>query len=57
MKYNGMTVMAVGKMSDYETLSGDKKFFIGEIIRLPDIASDNHMANEIYNEVNKGVFI
>jgi hypothetical protein len=52
-----MTVMAVGKMSDYETLSGEKKFFIGELIRLPDIANDSHMANEIYKEITKGVFI
>ena len=52
-----MTIMAIGKLSDYENLSGEKKFFIGELIRLPDIASDNQMANEIYKEISKGVYI
>ena len=57
LKYNGMTVMTIGKLSDYETTSGEKQFFIGDVVRLPDLVDDNHMATEIYNEIKKGVYI
>ena len=57
LRYNGMTVMTIGKLSDYETTSGEKQFFIGDIVRLPDLVDDNHMATEIYNEIKKGVYI
>ena len=56
LKYNGMTVMATGKLSDYIS-EGEPHFFLGQLIRIPDLAHDNHMANEIYNELLKGVFI
>lgn len=56
IKYNGMTVMAVGKISDY-IIAGEPHFFIGKIIRLPDIKEDSHIANDIYNEITKGVYI
>lgn len=56
LKYNGMTVMATGKLSDYIS-TGEPHFFLGQLIRIPDLAHDNHMANEIYNELLKGVFI
>ena len=55
IKYNGMTIMKVGQLSDY--LLGEDNFYKGKIIRLPDIKLDGHMAFEIYNELNKGVYL
>ena len=54
MKYNGMTIMKIGKLTDY-TL-GEDKFYKGQLIRL-NINIDSHMAYEIYNELNKGVYL
>ena len=54
MKYNGMTIMKIGKLTDY--LSGEDKFYKGQLIRL-NINVDSHMAYEIYNELNKGVYL
>ena len=56
IKYNGMTIMKVGQLSDY-TL-GEDNFYKGQLIRLPDyVKIDGHMAFEIYNELNKGVYL
>ena len=52
MKYNGMTIMMIGKLTAY--LLGEDKFYKGQLIRL-NIHVDSHMAYEIYNELNKGV--
>ena len=54
MKYNGMTIMKIGKLTDY--LLGEDKFYKGQLIRL-NINIDSHMAYEIYNELNKGVYL
>ena len=54
MKYNGMTIMKIGKITDY--LLGEDKFYKGQLIRL-NIKVDIHMAYEIYNELNKGVYL
>ena len=55
IKYNGMTIMKIGKLNDY--LLGEDKFYKGQLIRLPDVKIDGHMAFEIYNELNKGVYL
>ena len=56
IKYNGMTIMKVGQLSDY-TL-GEDNFYKGQLIRLPAyVKIDGHMAFEIYNELNKGVYL
>ena len=55
IKYNGMTIMKVGQLNDY--LLGEDNFYKGKIIRLPDVKLDGHMAFEIYNELNKGVYL
>ena len=54
MKYNGMTIMKIGKLTDY--LLGEDNFYKGQLIRL-NIKVDSHMAYEIYNELNKGVYL
>ena len=55
IKYNGMTIMKVGKLTDYSL--GEDKFYKGQLIRLSDVRIDGHMAFEIYNELNKGVYL
>lgn len=49
--YNGMTIMNIG------TINGLTGFVKGQIIRLNDLNEDNHMANVIYEEINKGVYL
>ena len=55
IKYNGMTIMKTGKLSDYSL--GEDNFYKGKLIRLPDVKLDSHVAYEIYNELNKGVYL
>ena len=55
IKYNGMTIMKVGQLNNY--LLGEDNFYKGRLIRLPDVRIDGHMAFEIYNELNKGVYL
>ena len=54
MKYNGMTIMKIAKLNEY--LLGEDNFYKGQLIRL-NIKVDSHMAYEIYNELNKGVYL
>ena len=54
IKYNGMTIMKIGHIKDY--LLGKDNFYKGQLIRL-NIKVDSHMAYEIYNELNKGVYL
>ena len=57
IEYDGMTIMKIDNLSNYSTTSDfDYAFIRGDIIRLP-INGDSHMANEIYNEVKKGLHI
>ena len=53
IKYNGMTIMAVGKLIDYATAGGYLK---GKMIRLLDLGDDSHIAQAIYEEVDKGFY-
>ena len=56
IKYNGMTIMKVCQLSDYKL--GEDNFYKGQLIRLPEyVKIDGHMAFEIYNELNKGVYL
>ena len=54
IKYNGMTVMKVGKLNEYQL--GEGNFYKGQLIRL-NLHVDSHMAYEIYNELVKGVYL
>ena len=55
IKYNGMTIMRIGKLTDY--LLGEDIFYKGQLIRLSDVKLDGHIVFEIYNELNKGVYL
>lgn len=64
--WNGMTVMAIGKISDYisnswtcqindNTFINDKGYVKGQLIRI-DIDDDYHKVTQIADELNKGVY-
>ena len=64
--WNGMTVMAIGKIADYinnswtckindNTYVNDKGYIKGQLIRI-DIADDYHAVAQIADELNKGVY-
>ena len=56
IKYNGMTVMVIGKMQDY--IQAASSYIKGQLIRLePDMGEDYHIINTIAGELNKGVYI
>lgn len=55
IKYNGMTVMRIGKIVDY--IKNEPTFIKGKIIRFENLEDDYHLAKSIAQEINKGVFI
>lgn len=54
IKYNGMTIMRIGKISEF--LQEDYSYIKGQLIRL-EIGDDTNYLNQIANEINKGVYI
>ena len=64
--YNGMTVMAIGKIKDYINNTWSYKnykieifskgYIKGKIIRMQDLEDEYHLVKEIANEINKGVY-
>lgn len=58
IKYEGMTVMVVGKIRDY-IVGGKLSFIKGRIIRIDDetFYGDSHLLNEIYDRINQGIYI
>lgn len=63
IKYNGMSVMRIGILSDYqwtwsaEGVSVTQPYLKGKIIRLEDLQEDYTVAKAIAYELNLGVFI
>lgn len=58
IRYNGMTVMAVGSLSDYiDNKTENNNYFKGKLIRIEGLADDSHVATAIATELNKGVYI
>ena len=55
IKYNGMTVMTIGKMRTY--IQQTPTYIKGKLIRLENIEDDFNMLTAIAEEINKGVFI
>lgn len=54
IKYDGMTIMAIGSLADYSVSGGYLK---GKLIRLPNLREDGHVADAIYQEVDKGFYV
>ena len=60
IQYNGMTIMAVGNIKDYCTSEDFSNVFVkGQMIKLnsDQLNDDFHIADAIYQEINKGVYI
>lgn len=59
LTYDGMTVNKIDKISNYTDMEG--RLIRGIIIRFdeatPILKDDYHMAEEIYNEIKKGVYL
>ena len=56
IKYEGMTVMRIGQISEFLDLSQEFNYIKGEFIHLDDLSEDSHMADAIYDELSKGVY-
>lgn len=56
LKYDGMTVGKIDILANYRD-DVDLSYFKGRIIRCDTIAVDNHILNEINNELQKGVYL
>ena len=55
IKYNGMTVMRIGKIKDF--IKEEQTYIKGKLIRIEGIDEDFHILNTIANEIYKGVYI
>ena len=59
LTYDGLTVLKIGNIRDY-LRAGATTMIKGEIIRFTatsPLNQDTHMANEIYSEISKGVYL
>lgn len=57
LKYNGMTVMAIGKVEDYLEQNIEWSPYIkGKLIRVEGIEDDYHVINAIAGELDKGAY-
>ena len=57
IKYEGMTVNAIGKIVDYVDQLEEFTFVKGKFYRLDDLNEENHFANDIAEEFAKGLYI
>ena len=55
IRYSGMTINAIGKLSDYLNPNG-QTYIQGKIIRI-DIGDEYHLTKELNNELKMGVYI
>ena len=56
LKFEGMTINAIGKIASYIKQSDELTFIKGQILRFDNLDEDNHFAQEIYNEVVRGLY-
>ena len=57
IRYDSMTVMRIGTLSEFKNFNGELNYFKGSLIRNDEIADDPHTLNAIYEELLKGVYI
>lgn len=55
MKYNGMTINRIGKISDF--LSNTEQYIKCKLIRLENVYESFKVVNSIADELNKGIYI
>lgn len=53
--YNGYTVGRIGQLKDYINPTADSTYIKGQLILLEDLGEDSHLADDIANEIYKGV--
>lgn len=57
IKYNGMTVMRIGKIIDYLFRTSEERQYIkARLIRLEEVGDDYHMLRSIDEELNRGMY-
>ena len=56
LKYDGMTVMKIDVISNYIS-PFERRYVKGQLIRLDALRDDNHMAEAIFGEISKGVYL
>lgn len=54
---DGMTIMVIGNINSYYDRTEDLSFVKGQMIKIDDINDDFHIADAIYNELQKGVYL
>lgn len=54
IKYNGMTIMRIGKIADFITAS--YRYVQGQLVRLEGVNEDSHVIAEIANEIKEGAY-
>ena len=57
IKYEGMTVNAIGHIGNYLDSATGETFIKGKFIRLEGLNEESHFAEDIYNEIATGIFI
>ena len=57
IKYEGMTINALGKLIDYLNSVEEETFVKGQMVRFENLNEDTNFANDIYEEIAKGVYI
>ena len=55
LTYQSMTIQAVGTVAQYQ--QAERTFIQGKVIRLEGLDTESHTLYDIYDELNKGVFI
>lgn len=55
IKYNGMTVMTIGTIGEYQ--QSEPTYIKGQLIRIEDLDHDYHLAKTIAKELNQGIYI
>lgn len=55
--YDGMTIMAIGQISEYIPTTADLGMVRGKMIRIENLSDDFHIADAIYQEIQKGVYL
>lgn len=56
IKYNGMSIGRIGKLRDFVN-PAETTYIKGQLIVLDELPEDSHLANDIANEIYKGVRI
>ena len=56
LKYRGMAIGRIGKITDYVPNDGKQHFVKGNVIRVTGLVNDNHMAAVLSSEIDIGFF-